>query len=244
MKEIGRFNGFSRDGFSFLSELKDNNNTEWFAANRSRYDDNIVAPSRSFVVEMGEFFDRLNPAIRTAPKFNETLMRINKDMRFSRGVPYRTYFLIHFGRFKMDCEFYAALEPERLSYGLFINNSGENKDFHFQQNVDKHPRILSEIADKYRLNRSFELYEYKNGPVLLDEQFEAEKHLDLLRKTKLFSLEKKLMPDDKLSTSPDFLIEAVKTFSLLYPLYCLAAFSDPLDRILEFEEQFGIPEEV
>lgn len=123
--EIKIFKGFCRESFLFLIDLEKNNNTEWFAKNKDRYDDFIVKPAKSFVNDIAPFFNNLNASIRTEPKFNKTLMRINKDMRFVKENPYKTYFLIHFGRFKMDSEFYVHLDGKSMQYGLFINNNDE-----------------------------------------------------------------------------------------------------------------------
>jgi len=108
--EIEHFKGFFKESFLFLNDLAKNNNTDWFAQNKHRYDDFIVKPAKSFVNDIAPYFNNLSTSIRTEPKFNKTLMRINKDMRFAKGSPYKTYFLIHFGRFKMDSEFYVYLD--------------------------------------------------------------------------------------------------------------------------------------
>jgi len=93
------FSGFNEGLFKFLKDLKRNNKVEWFHKNKNRYQDFIVGPSKSFILEIAPFLNRLNPAIRNEPKFNQTIMRLNKDMRFAKSATYRPFLLIHFGRF-------------------------------------------------------------------------------------------------------------------------------------------------
>lgn len=236
---IPPFQGFKKEAFEFLSELSSNNTTEWFNKNRSRYTDFLVQPARSFVVEMGQFFNRLNPAIRTEPKFNETLMRINKDMRFSKGEPYRTYFLIHFGRFKMDSEFYVSFEAGSLDYGLFINNSGENSNFYFKDNLTRYGKEFINVMKNYSIDSNYELYELKKGPVLIDGSIQGRDHLEIMKGLKMILIQKSIQPCDEKIYASDFILEAIRNFSQLYPVYSFAAFPQPLKMIEEFEEHFG-----
>jgi uncharacterized protein (DUF2461 family) len=146
---IPDFEGFTKQTFKFFSLLEKNNNTEWFNKNKEMYERQLVLPSKALVTSIGPFFNQLNQSIRTEPKFNSTLMRINKDMRFAKGAPYKNYFLIHFGRFKMDSEFYIYLDKTGLSYGLFINNStGDN--LHFDKNKSKYSEKIRDVFVKYK----------------------------------------------------------------------------------------------
>ncbi|MCU7525870.1 MAG: DUF2461 domain-containing protein [Ignavibacteria bacterium] len=237
---IPPFKGFSQDAFDFLSELRDNNNLAWFNSNRERYQNSLVVPARSFITEMAQFFNRLYPAIRTEPKFNETIMRINKDLRFSKGEPYRDYFLIHFGRFKMDSEFYVSFEAGSFDMGLFINNSPKDPNFCFRQNLEHHTKEFLNLLDKYELNYNFELYELIKGPEIIDKHLNGQEHLGLLKDLKMMLIQKSFSPKEKIIYSPDFVLEAMKAYSLLFPVYCFAVFPEPLKMIEEFEEQFGV----
>ena len=236
------FTGFSKDIFKFLHDLKKNNTLEWFNTNRPRYQASLVQPAKSFIVEISDFFNRLNPAIRTTPKFNETIMRINKDMRFAKGEPYRNYFLIHFGKFKLDSEFYVYFEEKSFQYGLFINNSAENENFYFSKNLKKYKKQFIDISEKFGINNCFELYEMKNDFSLISNSFFGKDHVDILPGYKMLLLQKSLPKNDPLIFKPEIVIEMIKTFSILYPVYCFAVSPQPLKLINEFEENFGIPE--
>ncbi|QSZ41977.1 TIGR02453 family protein [Sulfurimonas aquatica] len=75
------FKGFSKNTLAFLSSIKKNNNKEWFEAHRSEYEELILNPSRTFVVEMGEHLQALVPTINAEPKINKSLYRIYRDTR-------------------------------------------------------------------------------------------------------------------------------------------------------------------
>ena len=238
---IPRFSGFHKQTFLFLGKMEKEkyNNLEWFSKNRDVYYDYLVTPSKAFVQSIGQFFNHLNLAIRTEPKFNKTLMRINKDMRFSKGMPYRTYFLIHFGRFKMDSEFYVYLDKTGLSYGIFINNSGGD-ELHFNSNFSRYKKDIYNVCAKFGINNKYRLAELNNEPELRDSKFNAKKHLDAVGNMKYILLEKQLSLKDKLIYTPDLLTECIKSFSRLYPLYCFTITPRPLKLIDEFEDRMGV----
>jgi len=241
ISENPEFSGFKKDGLKFLGQLEKekNNNLIWFSKNRNRYQDNIVQPAKSFVTAIGQFFNHLNPSIRTEPKFNKTLMRINKDMRFSKGIPYKTYFLIHFGRFKMDSEFYVYLYKNGIQYGIFLNNS-VGDDLYLNDNLTKYRKELIAACKEFKINNKFTFYELHKTPELVMSSFNASKNFDMLPGKKYILLEKEIALNNKLIYSPDFLSEAIKTFSNLYPLYCFAISPNPLKLIDDFEDRMGI----
>jgi len=235
---IKPFTGFSPEAVKFLNDLNKNNSLEWFNKNRDRYEEFLVGPAKSFITEIAQFFNMLNPAIRTEPKFNETIMRINKDMRFSKGVPYRNYFLIHFGRFKLDSEFYVFLNMEGISHGLFLNkNQGAN--LYFKENYERYPKEIKSVFKKYKLNGKYTLYDLGKEQEEIKKGFSAEKDYDKMSPLKMIILEKDITKNNGLEYKPEYLGEAIKSFSKLYPLYCFAISPDPLKLIEEYEDRMG-----
>ncbi len=231
---MSEFIGFSPELIKFLADLKKNNNRDWFLANRKRYDEYLVKPAKAFVSAIAPFFNQLNPQIRTEPKFNSTLMRLNNDMRFHKGDPYRTYFLIHFGKFKLDSEFYVYFDPESVQIGLFINNSGKEGHY-FNQNAVNFKKEITRISAKYKIDNNFSLFKLDKNPLLIRKQFHAAKHFDLLVKEKMILLQKIKPPAKSRIDSPRFVVEAMKIFQKLYPLYCFAISPEPLKILNHFE---------
>lgn len=233
-----QFKGFGKELFKFLKDLKKNNRVEWFHENKNRYQEFVVSPAKSFIVEMSPFLNRLNPAIRTEPKFNETIMRLNKDMRFTKGEPYRPFLLIHFGRFKLDSEFYLYFQPDDFGLGMFINKkSGEN--LHFAQNLKKYRKEIIEVCERYKINRNFKLSDLQNESEVIQKKFDASKHLDLLDDIEYVLLEIAKPIPDKILFSDAIVVETIKMISRLYPLYCFAISPQPLKELQRFEDEFG-----
>ena len=234
-----KFNGFDYAIFNFFSELEKNNNLKWFSRNRERYQQVVVKPARDYVEAIGEFFNHLNPAIRTEPKFNKTLMRINKDMRFAKGDPYRTYFLIHFGRFKMDSEFFVYFDKYGMQYGIFLNNSGGD-DLYFNQNLSGFGRNIINSFNKFDLNNKFDLCTFGKDVDLVKRKVNLNKHFEIFSGLEYILLQKTFDKKQKKITSANFLNESIKTFSKFYPVYCFAISPNPLKLIQDFEERMGV----
>jgi uncharacterized protein (TIGR02453 family) len=88
-KKIKEFDGFSEETYAFFKELGENNNRDWFHANKKRYEEFVREPSKAFVVAMvDQFVDKGLPFIGDVRK---SLFRINRDIRFSANKdPYKT----------------------------------------------------------------------------------------------------------------------------------------------------------
>ncbi len=239
-KQNSVFRGFDPELFKFLKDLSKNNNLEWFKQNRSRYEEFLVEPARAYVSELAPLFNRLNPAIRTEPKFNKTLMRMNKDMRFAKGAPYREYFLIHFGRFKMDSEFFLYFDVNGYQIGLFINNT-EDEGLYFKQNFERFSDKMKSAFSSYKLNKKFDLYELNKSPEIHTKKFDFNKHSHKLKDIKWFIFQKVNAPSEKSLFSDQFLVDSIKIFNALYPIYSFCISPDPMSELEKFEESLGIP---
>ena len=237
--DLPQFSGFYRETFKFFTSLERNNNSKWFAANRESYQNFLVTPAKEYVSSIAEFFNQLNPAIRTEPKFNKTLMRISKDMRFAKGDPYKNFFLIHFGRFKMDSEFYVYLDKNGIEYGLFINGT-EGDELYFNQNLKTFRKEIINVFSRFKLNNKFELDKMDKMPELVLKKFDANKHFKKLENLKYILFQTDRSKNEKIIYSANFLTETIKIFSRLYPLYCFAISPQPLKLLDEFEERLGV----
>ncbi len=235
--EILPFTGFKKELFTYLKDLQNNNNVVWFNENKQQYTDLLITPAKQYIKEMGNFFNALNPAIRTEPKFNYTIMRLNKDMRFNKGEPYRNYLLIHFGRFKMDSEFFLYFDPNECQIGLFINGSAD-KELFFKENLQKFNKEIKDVCKRYKIDGNYSLYELNKGPEQVVEEFYFDEHSEYLKKFKLIILQKIITPEELKLYSADLLVESLKIFYTLYPLYCFTISPNPLQLIQKFEDTF------
>jgi len=87
------FKGFPKKGLDFFRDLREYNNRDWFNENKNVYIENVIAPAQSFIVELGEKLSKTLENIRydTRATGSGSIMRINKDVRFSKDkTPYRT----------------------------------------------------------------------------------------------------------------------------------------------------------
>ena len=239
-QEINQFTGFPPQLFSFFEGLEKNNSKVFFDKHRNEYEEFVVKPAKAFISALAPFLEQLNPSIRREPKFNQTIMKLSKDMRFSKGVPYKTFLLVHFGRFKMDSEFYVYFDKSGVQYGIFLNNSKEENLF-FKQNLEKFEKEIAKVFTDYKLNNQLSLTEMKKEMVLMRKKFDFSKDGALLQSMKYILIEKPLLPKEKkIISSPNFINDIIKTFSRLYPLYCFAISELPLKLIAKFEEHMGV----
>ena len=85
------FPGFSRDLISFFQELGGNNEKAWLDQHRKEYQELLMEPAKQFVAAMGDKLRRMSKNIHAEPRVNGSIMRINRDVRFSKDKrPYKT----------------------------------------------------------------------------------------------------------------------------------------------------------
>jgi uncharacterized protein (TIGR02453 family) len=73
----------------FFQELDQNNNKDWFHANKKTYEEQVKKPFINLLETLIPKVESLDPSISMNPK--DALFRINKDIRFSKDKsPYHT----------------------------------------------------------------------------------------------------------------------------------------------------------
>jgi uncharacterized protein (TIGR02453 family) len=112
--------------FAFLRELADNNNREWFTANRGRYDAFVRDPALDFVNDFAPRLATISEHFTAdARPVGGSLFRIHRDTRFSKDkTPYKTHTGIHFrheqARDVHAPGFYIHLGPDSVWLGAGI----------------------------------------------------------------------------------------------------------------------------
>ncbi len=111
--------------FSFLRDIAVHNDREWFAANRSRYDEamaRFTAMAEGMIARVGQF----EPAVTGMP-VKQTLYRFYRDTRFSPDKsPYKRHFGCYInpkGKKSLHGGYYFHIEPGNCllavgAYGL------------------------------------------------------------------------------------------------------------------------------
>src|SRR5215813_8431504 len=89
---------FDPEFFDFLVELAANNDREWFAENKERYEAEVLEPALAFIEDFGYRLAEISPNLRADSRRNGgSLFRIYRDTRFSRDkTPYKTHTGMHF----------------------------------------------------------------------------------------------------------------------------------------------------
>ena len=81
---------FDKDFIDFFSELKTNNNREWFAKKKLRYENSVKRPFEYFIQDMIYRIHEDDETLMVTPK--ECIFRIYRDIRFSKDkTPYKTF---------------------------------------------------------------------------------------------------------------------------------------------------------
>lgn len=85
---------FTRSTFRFLKDLEANNNREWFAEQKHRYEQHLKGPALQLIEAFGPELRKISPHFMATPR---SLFRIHRDTRFSNDKsPYKTAAGVHF----------------------------------------------------------------------------------------------------------------------------------------------------
>lgn len=119
-------NRFRPSLFRFLTELADNNDRDWFQANKGRYEDEARGPAMEFIAAVAPGLGRTSEHIRADPRpAGGSLFRIHRDVRFSKDKsPYKTHIGIQFrheaAKNAYAPGYYLHLEPGLVFFGCGI----------------------------------------------------------------------------------------------------------------------------
>ncbi len=147
------FMGFNKDFLKFLSDLKVNNNKDWFDKNRPFYESEIKNTSKLFVYEMGNLF--IEKGLPFVADSKISLFRINRDVRFSSNKnPYKNNISMYFpfsitpetAKKSTPVGLYCHFEPNNcfIAGGFYMPESAELN--HFRNRIftefDEFTRII------------------------------------------------------------------------------------------------------
>ena len=94
--------------FTFFKELANNNSSEWFNANKPRYEREVKTPFLSFLETLVVLLKETEPDLQNVePK--KMLFRINRDIRFSKDKrPYKEHLAASIGKFGTKDKMYPS----------------------------------------------------------------------------------------------------------------------------------------
>ena len=131
---------FTQEYIDFFSELRENNDREWFALNKKRYEMHVKDPMNIFVDEMILFMQSKGEYLPTTSK--ECVFRIYRDIRFSKDkMPYKT---------RMSAVFAPKGRKEKPLIGLYFEMSDAGIDVYcciYSPNKEELSAIRYAIAE-------------------------------------------------------------------------------------------------
>lgn len=209
----------TEDIINFLRELNENNNREWFAQNKSRYErvrSKFEEISRLLIAEISVFDNDIKNV-----DVKDCVFRIYRDIRFSTDkTPYKTHFGVYIasagGRKSQRGGYYLHLDPAGsfIAVGVWCPPPNILKALRQSicDNIDELNEIRNEVGFNTYFKTFFEEDKLKNVPAGFPRDFpDAE-----LLKLKHYMVEYKL--DDKLLNAPDFVSQLVQIARVGYPL--------------------------
>lgn len=159
------FEGFPPATFKFLRDLTKNNNREWFAKNKTLYEEFFLAPSLRFIESMKAPLERAAPLLHVeAKKMGGSLMRIYKDTRFSKDkTPYKTNIGIHFrhqfGRDVHAPGVYFHLASDECFLGVGIWRPPSEAVKLIRQHISENSTTWRRLRKNKRFNEYYELHD-------------------------------------------------------------------------------------
>lgn len=216
----------SQSTIQFLADLKENNNRDWFNANRSRYE-NARSEYFAFVNQLIAGIKHFDPSIGTL-EAKECTFRINRDIRFSPNKePYKTNmgaYMARGGRKSPYAGYYFHLEPGAsfVSGGIYMAPPENMKKIRVE--MDTYSEEFLSIVNGKKFKGSFSQFDSESlkrvpqgfsvdSPVA---EYLMMKHITPFRELKDVEL-----------TSSNLLISTLEAFSNMQPLVAF------LNRALE-----------
>jgi uncharacterized protein (TIGR02453 family) len=200
--------------FNFLTDLRENNNRDWFNENKPRFENakedfsEVMAFLISEVFKFDSEIGNLNP--------KECVFRIYKDVRFSKDkLPYKTNFggfICKGGRKSGNAGYYIHLEPGNSFIGGGIHMPPPPLLKALRQHIfENYEEFLSVVDDK-DFKKAFGKVSGEKlvrPPKGYDADFEGIEYL----KHKSFTVIENI--DDEMATSKTFLSHVIKRFKAM-----------------------------
>ena len=218
---------FEKSAFQFLSDLKENNNREWFTEHKPRFTE-IQNDVKKLFSEMQVNLEKHDEIEKMK------IYRIYRDVRFSKDkTPYNPRLAVSFSRLGKQLRggYFLQIEPgETLIGGGFWQPEKEDllrirKEI--ELDATDFRAILNDTNYIKHFGKTFEGEELKSAPRGFDKEHPD---VDLLRKKGFIAIQNFT---DKEVLAPNFLEEVDNSFKAMRPFFNL--FSDVLTTNLNGE---------
>jgi uncharacterized protein (TIGR02453 family) len=160
---VSRGNPFGPGLIRFLEELECNNDRAWFRARAGRYEEEVREPALAFIRAMARHVERISPhLVASDRKVGGSLMRIHRDVRFSRDKrPYKTNVGIQFrheaGRDVHAPGLYFHVDPAEIFLGAGMWRPDAGSLAAVRRSIDGDRRGWRRVRDARRFREVWEL---------------------------------------------------------------------------------------
>ncbi len=212
-----KFTGFSPRAITFLQDLMENNNREWFQEHKSEYTEFLYEPLKTLVMELTPTMEAIDPNFVTEPY--RVVSRIYRDIRFSANkLPYRGAMWFSFHRRMEDWKdspvFFMEISRTGYQYGLGFYQAIPATMMKFRKFVDHCPDDFQAAISFFRKNHFRVSGDYYKRTV--ENPHPA--HFQSYYQAKSFFLTHESKPDETLY-SRKILTDLIRHFERMKPLY-------------------------
>ena len=152
----------NRQTFDFLEDLAANNNRDWFKEHKERYEEEVRQPAFHFIEQVAPKLAEISPHfIAKASKMGGSLMRVHRDVRFSKNKqPYKTNIGIQFrheqGKDVHTPGYYVHIEANRAFLGAGIWHPDTTALKSIRSHIDTFPQDWKNALLSEKFNKHFE----------------------------------------------------------------------------------------
>ncbi|HZY39484.1 MAG TPA: DUF2461 domain-containing protein [Mucilaginibacter sp.] len=205
--------------YDFLKELVENNNREWFTANRDRYEaarENVI----DFTAEWLKQMHQIDPGIDETLDAKKCVMRIYRDIRFRKDkTPYKDNFGISIptkGLKLGRAEYYLQISPGNsfIAGGYWMPEADHLKAI--RQEIDYNADDLKKIIDDAEFIRLFGEFRKQEQLKSVPREFSPDNENAGLLKLKSFVAFRQL--NDAELILPEAAAAVTQLCSKIYPL--------------------------
>lgn len=187
----------------FINELKINNNREWFANNKSWYDQvrlEFEQLSKDLIIEISKFDQEIKNL-----EVKDCVFRIYRDTRFSHDkTPYKTHFGVFIasagGRKSQRAGYYLHLDPDGCFVAMGVWCPEPNLLKSLRQSVFDNIDELNEIRFNPEFSRYFSSFfeedKLKNVPSGFPKDFPDAELLKLKHYLVEYKLDEQILSDE------------------------------------------------
>lgn len=205
--------------FNFLAELVENNNREWFQANKEKYDAaraNVIALATSLIDKLHQ----IDPGVNADLDPKKSVMRIYRDIRFSKNkIPYKNNFGVSFPSHGLKLggvEYYLQIQPGKsfIAGGYWMPEAEHLKAI--RQEIDYNAADLKKVIDEPEFIKLFGDFRKQDQLKTVPRDYSADNENIELLKLKSFIVSHPLR--DKELQGPKAAEHIAAVCAKLYPL--------------------------